>query len=134
MDQLRVKQISDTFDRIYNSVLGRWIQVYTRTQTSSLLQIVDHLTERGVKLTYYNQIEVLYQAYLAGDQGVFLGYLGKLDLETNVVNFILNLVLDVPDIRTGLAIFNMVFTNQVKSITLDQVEVSKDHLKTLLKV
>ena len=63
-------------------------------------------------------------------------YIVKLSycLEINVFNFMLNLILDVPDTQTALTLFTLVFTSQLSGITLDQVDVSKDHLKKLLKI
>ena len=49
-------------------------------------------------------------------------------------NFIINIILDVPDIRTGLFMLTLVFTSRLKSISLDQVDIPKEHLKLLLKV
>ena len=62
--------------------------------------------------------------------------LHKLDysLDVNVFNFIINLILDVPDLRTGLFMLTQVFTGRLQSITLDQVDIPKEHLKLMLKV
>jgi hypothetical protein len=55
-------------------------------------------------------------------------------LDTNVFNFIINVILDMPDLRTGLFMLTLVFTARLRSIPLDQVDIPKEHLKLLLKV
>ena len=55
-------------------------------------------------------------------------------MDTNVFNFIINLILDIPDLRTGLFMLTLVFTGRLRALTLDQVDIPKEHLKLLLKV
>jgi len=60
----------------------------------------------------------------------------KLDytLEVNVYNFFLNLALDLHDTEMGIYLFSLVVNGVLKSVSLDQVDTSKDHLKYLLMI
>jgi hypothetical protein len=110
-----------------------------------LQDIAGHLIQKKVPIFYYNQLELLTQVYKSSRQGGAIYLLDQdpvclllhqLDysLDVNVFNFIINLILDVPDLRTGLFMLTQVFTGRLRSITLDKVDIPKEHLKLLLKV
>lgn len=66
----------------------------------------------------------------------FIQYIKDLDytLEYNVFNFILNLVLDIPDFHTAIMMFELVFDDILKGINLQTIDVPKESLKCLLKI
>jgi hypothetical protein len=70
------------------------------------------------------------------DSAIFIDYLLRLDytLDPNVFNFILNLILELKDFSTGIALFEMIIDDKFKKINLSSVDVSKQHLKHLLKI
>lgn len=108
LDKFKAQCISDQFPKLYNMIIEKFILAKHRSQTGVLISIADCLIARNVQLTYYNQLEVLFQVYQVGK---LPEYVSKLDysLDINVFNFMLNLILDLGDIKTGLSLFTVVF-------------------------
>lgn len=82
-------------------------------------------------------MEALIQVYhLMKGSSDFADYLLKLDytLDPNVFNFILNLILELHDFKTGIKLFEAVIDQRLKRVDLQTVDVSKHHLKCLLKL
>ncbi len=46
----------------------------------------------------------------------------------------INLILDIGDAKTSLFMLTLVFTGRLKSVNLEQIDISKEHLKALLKI
>ena len=46
----------------------------------------------------------------------------------------INVILDMRDIKTSLFMLTLAFTQKIKSITIDHIDIPKEHLKLLLKV
>jgi hypothetical protein len=60
LDKFKAQCISDQFPKLYNMVIEKFILAKHRSQTGVLILIADCLISRGVPLTYYNQLEVLF--------------------------------------------------------------------------
>jgi hypothetical protein len=67
------------------------------------------------------------------NSAILIDYLLRLDftLDPNVFNFILNLILELGDFSTGIILFELIIDEK---INLSSVDVSKQHLKILLKI
>jgi hypothetical protein len=135
IDRLSSLIISDKFPKLYNMVLEKHIILKHRSQTSVLFSLARHLIDRKVPITYYNQLEILYQAFNS-EKAQLPTLMVSLDytLEVNVYNFFLNLVLDLHDTEMALALFSLVVNGALRSVTLEQVDTSKEHLKHLLMI
>ena len=103
---------------------------------------MDHLTARKIPITYYNLIEAFLQSYQLKEENgsnnneFFIEQIKKLDytLEANVFNFILNIILDIEDYKTGMRMFELAFDECLKKIDIQSIDSSKDNLKKLLKM
>lgn len=118
IDELQTKCISDVFDKLYNTVMEKFVLFKHRSNIPLLLEIANHLITKKSKINYYNQIEILVQAYLLKEQtqkSVFLDYITRINysLDANVFNFVLNLVLDSLDFDTAISMFEMVFESKL---------------------
>lgn len=135
IDRLSSLIITDNFPKLYNMVLEKHIILKHRSQTSVLFSLAGHLIDRKVALTYYNQLELLYQAFNS-QKAQLPELMVALDytLEVNVYNFFLNLVLDLHDTEMALSLFSLVVNGALKSVSLEQVDTSKEHLKHLLMI
>lgn len=138
IDKLQTKIIGDFCSQIYNSFLQQFVLLKGRTQITVFCQILDHLLAKKIPLTYLNQVETLIQVYhKERDQSdLFTDYLQAIDytLDPNVFNFIINLILELGDFKTGIKLFEMIIDSCFKKVDLSTVDVSKQHLKCLLKL
>jgi hypothetical protein len=138
IDTIQTKIIGDFSQQIYNSFMQTFVLLKGRTQPKVFCEILDHLLSRKVNITYVNQVEALIQVYhmKREDSAIFIDYLLRLDytLDPNVFNFILNLILELGDFSTGITLFEMIIDGKFKQIDLSSVDVSKQHLKILLKI
>eukprot|EP00347_Sterkiella_histriomuscorum_P001488 403371843 len=135
IDNFKNSTVSKSYHKLFNSVLENFVKFNGRNQKEQFKNLAVQILDRGVQVNHNNQIEILLQVYSLKSRSDFIDVLLKMNpiLDIQAFNLVYNLILDKNNYHLGLEIYELILDEKLKSVTLEDLNISKSSLLMLLK-